>query len=467
MKFYLPILLFLASPRIVPYSGGSVSGGGGATYTGAAPIDVTGTVISCTPASGVADGCMTAGTQTIGGAKVWNGVQYPNGAQSWNGGTISSMNTYGLAVGDLITMRLDGQGMSLENLRASTDPGAGLNVTSVHYRDAGSYFAVLTGGACYAQPLLTVQANGDLVYQAAPDNTCSQSANILEQGILTDGTTASGHVSMQSADGLYLTLRGRLTNRRDALEFDGGRPRFDGGYWIRTEPDGGAYYTYAGLHGALTIAQQDSAFGGWMLQIDNPNSDGGPEFGGPNKFHVDAWGAIGGDGMPRAYFPACPAWLQQTYLGQFYYGVAQSGMLWASDEERWYLCTSSGWAPLGQVPSYLPPVLVNAALTVSTLGGFVLPSGYTPTVSALSFYVGASGTGGSTNATIRLSDGTHQCDFAFACNTSTGAKRVAGAGAGCSAFTAGSSYTLSVTSIGDCGTGPTLTGNATVEALWR
>jgi hypothetical protein len=139
----------------------------------------------------------------------------------------------------------------------------------------------------------------------------------------------------------------------------------------------------------------------------------------------------------------------------------------ASDEERWYLCTSSGWAPLGQVPSYLPPVLVNAALTVSTLGGFVLPSGYTPTVSALSFYVGASGTGGSTNATIRLSDGTLQCDFAFACNASTGAKRIAGSGAGCGSFTAGSTFTLSVVSIGDCAVGPTLTGNATVEALWR
>lgn len=68
------VALLLTSPRIVPYSGGvSVSGGGGTTYTGTAPIDVTGTVISCIPASGVVGGCLTAGTQTLAGGKTFQG----------------------------------------------------------------------------------------------------------------------------------------------------------------------------------------------------------------------------------------------------------------------------------------------------------------------------------------------------------------------------------------------------------
>lgn len=345
--------------------------GEGPIYSGTAPITVSGSNISCDMATGSVPGCISTSTQTFGGAKSFNDTISLSGATSWNGGTVSTLSQNGIALGGgFITTLFDGQGISLENLRASTDPGAGLNVTSVHYRDAGSYFAVLSGGACYAQPLLTVQSNGDLVYQAAPDNTCSQSPNVLEQGILTDGTTASGHVSMQSADGLYLTLRGRLTNRRDAWESDGGRPSYDGGYWIRTEPDGGAYYTYAGLHGAITIVQQQSAFGGWMFQIDNPNSDGGPAFGGPNKFHIDSWGAFGGDGMPRASFPACPAWLQQTSLGQFYYGVSPSGLLWASDEEKWYRCASTGWAELGGTGGSVTgssPIVVTGGTAISVI----------------------------------------------------------------------------------------------------
>ena len=67
------VALLLTSPRIVPYSGGvSVSGGGGTTYTGTAPIDVTGTVISCIPASGVVGGCIAAGTQTLPGDKTFS-----------------------------------------------------------------------------------------------------------------------------------------------------------------------------------------------------------------------------------------------------------------------------------------------------------------------------------------------------------------------------------------------------------
>lgn len=52
---------------------GGQSGGGG-TYTGTGAISIDDSnVISCTPASGVANGCIAATAQTIGGAKTWLG----------------------------------------------------------------------------------------------------------------------------------------------------------------------------------------------------------------------------------------------------------------------------------------------------------------------------------------------------------------------------------------------------------
>jgi len=58
--------------RVSPYTTGGGSGGSGGTYTGAAPIDVTGSVISCIPASGVVGGCVAAGTQVLPGGKTFS-----------------------------------------------------------------------------------------------------------------------------------------------------------------------------------------------------------------------------------------------------------------------------------------------------------------------------------------------------------------------------------------------------------
>lgn len=466
MKFYLPLFLLLASPRIVPYSGGSVvSGGGGTTYTGANPITVTGSVISCDPASASQGGCLTDSTQYIAGIKIFNNVVAPQAAYALSPvATVSLENTYGMTVGDAITTTLDGQALRFVGRRANGDPGSGLTLESEHFRDAGSYFSVNSGYPCNS-PIFSVSASGDVVYSAATDPDCNQGVDVLTRGVLTDGTTASGHVSMQSSENLYLTFQGRLANNHNGVLSDGGRPIADGGYWIQTESDGGAYFPYAGLHGEISLKSSSTKYGGWMFQILNSGA-----FGSPTKFFVDSAGGIGNQsGVSFANLPACPGWQQITSLGQYYYGAAVGTLMYAADTERWYTCTTaSGWQQLGlQAPTYLPPVLVNAALTVSTLGGFVLPSSNSPMVSALNFYVGASGTGGSTSATIRLSDGTYQCDFNFACDLSTGAKRVTGTGAGCNQFGASGTYSLTVQSIGNCSVGPTLTGNVTVEALWR
>jgi len=470
MKFYLPILLFLASPRIVPYSGGSVvvSGGGGTTYTGTAPIDVTGTNISCTEATGSVSGCVNATDQTFGGNKVFNGlVQQLNAFPRNIGGesvNVSEINYYGVMVGTgPIVPTYDDEGITLTGRRSNTSTAVSVGVRNAYFRDAGSYFGVNSGLPCDT-PLFGVNSNGDVVVTAAPNPDCTNAVDILNRGAFTDGTAASGHVMMKSYPKGYITVRGDLAANHDGVLADGGRPIADGGYWIRTESDGGTYFAYSGLHGGLSVVTPEAQWGGWLFELRNNGATGEA-----SRFYVDSWGGIGQNHqLALSNFPACPGFGVVTSLGQFSYGASTGVLMSDTNSGRWYQCTASGWSMMAQqAPVYLPPVLVNAALTVSTLGGFVLPSGYDPTVNALTFYVGASGTGGSTNATIRLSDGTLQCDFAFACNASTGAKRIAGSGAGCGSFTAGSTFTLSVVSIGDCAVGPTLTGNATVEALWR
>lgn len=88
-------------------------------------------------------------------------------------------------------------------------------------------------------------------------------------------------------------------------------------------------------------------------------------------------------------------------------------------------------------------------------------------IDAVRFTITATGAGGSTNATFRASDGANNCDCAFACNTAgnTG-YRVACTGT-CASFAASAAMTYSVTSIGDCVTGPLILGNLNVEGRTR
>lgn len=100
-------------------------------------------------------------------------------------------------------------------------------------------------------------------------------------------------------------------------------------------------------------------------------------------------------------------------------------------------------------------IYINDVLSAgSTYGGQVVKR--TTTFNNMSFRIRTSGTGGTTNANVLATDGTNNCNFAFACNSATGATSVVGTGT--CAFPADALITYSITSIGDCSIGPDLQG---------
>lgn len=114
-----------------------------------------------------------------------------------------------------------------------------------------------------------------------------------------------------------------------------------------------------------------------------------------------------------------------------------------------------------QAPLVVDTVFANAALVAgTTIGGGIWPAQAT-TLRAIRFRVSVAGAGGTTNATIRASDGASNCDFSFACNTATGNKRIAATGS--CVFAASASITYTVPTIGNCASGPTAQGNINVE----
>lgn len=127
--------------------------------------------------------------------------------------------------------------------------------------------------------------------------------------------------------------------------------------------------------------------------------------------------------------------------------------------------------PMGYLTSKTPHVLIaaypNAAVVAgTTYAGVRLPVGRSEdfTVEQITFRISAAGSGGSTNATIRVSDGTNNCDAVVACNTAAGVQTLAPTGA--CAFLTNASLTLQVTSIGNCTTGPTVQ-NLNVVGVWQ
>lgn len=120
-------------------------------------------------------------------------------------------------------------------------------------------------------------------------------------------------------------------------------------------------------------------------------------------------------------------------------------------------------------PHTLDSVYFNG-LPVATFiyGGGTLPA-RAFTVTGIRFNIRTAGSGGTTNNTFQVSDGTNTCNCTMACNQSTGSKRAScanGAGSGC-VFPASAALTYAFSALGDCTSVMDVNGNLAVEGNWQ
>lgn len=124
----------------------------------------------------------------------------------------------------------------------------------------------------------------------------------------------------------------------------------------------------------------------------------------------------------------------------------------------------------GYVASTTPHTMfvtyVNNTITAVTYGGGTAPA-HDFDVNAVRFYIRTAGSGGSTNATIRITDGATNCDCAFACNTAAGPQRIACSSAANCDFEASDTMTVSVSGVGDCTSTTDIQGNIEFETIWE
>lgn len=454
------------------------------TFT--APLSRSTNTITCTPASNVVGGCLTSGTQSIAGYKeLVNGGQADDLFQ-FTGSfprtvndiafNVSQINYQGIMVGTgPIAPTFGGNSITLMGARDSTDLAPDVIVKSSSYRDAGGYFAVLDGpnnGQVFA-----IDAAGNVKFNYSDRYSKVHNTEPAWLGLLQDQTGLSGHIALSTLPGMYLAIGGRLADDRDAIESDGGCPLYDGGEWVLNDggtgvgADGGVcltYYSYAGNHGDLSVIPHGPHVGGWLLELKNPTSGTASD----SKFAIDPLGGmVQPGGLVRAKFPP-ESVAFRTSVGQFSYGVGDGTQYYAtgSGEHRWF------WYDLGthkyqqvaqQAPVFLKSMLLNTSAAVGTIDAMIMPSSDIPLLDALHVYVGAAGTGGTTDVIFRATDGTLSCDFHIACNTAPGPRRITSADVGCTSMAAGSTITWSINQTGDCGVKTVFTGNVTPEARWR
>jgi hypothetical protein len=170
-------------------------------------------------------------------------------------------------------------------------------------RDAGNIVAFMNG-----LQVASVSKDGQI------------SAGVVGNGLnapasFVDNTGSSGHVALTSAEGMYTTITGK-----------------QGQYLV----DG--VYPYAGLHGEITLGPKYDRAAGWLLQVLNGNQ------GAPTKFYVDYNGGFGSmAGLSLSQFGDAGLTTTITSMGQFFYGQAESTLMYAADRHHWYVASESTW----------------------------------------------------------------------------------------------------------------------------
>lgn len=304
------------------------SGGGGGTYTGTAPITVTGSAIGCTPASSSVGGCLTkvstGSGQTIGGIHTWTEPNYYQGSSFFQediwlgspfGGTIRSLEAdRSTQIGGNKNSGSTGADVRLfsQQARASTDTLVSIGEVS------GDTFRFGAGGD------LVSYGDGTTDYPSFVDQSC-----------------VSSHVSMSSCDGYLLTFQGGLSAQRQRWFEDGGFNFFDGG--SITNGDGGRWYPpFAALHGNIEANVKEPQYAGWLQAWVNTGKPAGtPQNSNAVNLatsFIDYRGGYGIYGpLNRDQFDtAAYVVYMNPDNSPWVYGQLESTMQYAHDTSRWY-----------------------------------------------------------------------------------------------------------------------------------
>lgn len=119
-------------------------------------------------------------------------------------------------------------------------------------------------------------------------------------------------------------------------------------------------------------------------------------------------------------------------------------------------------------PVTLSSVNINNTILPYVYGGATLPA-HPFTVTDIGYFIRAVGSGGSTNNTFQISDGTNTCNCTFACNQAVGphiATCANSAGTGC-VYAASATLFYLFSAIGDCTTASDVLGNLDVRGKWQ
>lgn len=110
----------------------------------------------------------------------------------------------------------------------------------------------------------------------------------------------------------------------------------------------------------------------------------------------------------------------------------------------------------GNTPFVISSMYLNAVASAAVIGGFTLPA-RPYTVTDIGYYVGSPAASGAGTTTVRVSDGTNNCDFALNCasDTNTIGPKIK-AGSGSCVYSASAAITVSITATTCATTQPTL-----------
>lgn len=262
----------------------------------------------------------TTGSNLIEGQTVFYDLTQAYGSYSYGSREASFISINDILLGGALVPVLDNGAIILLGSRVDGEPGGAVIINNEHYTDTGGSLSVFHNGV----QVLVSDAKGNLITGGAP-LADGGTTDVLHTGMIIIGNTASGAIAMQSAPGGRISFEYRLGENCPQLV------------------DAGVAYgdclDYAGKHGGFEISSAVPMKQGWAFLSRNPGG-----IYGDDTFAINVSGAYGTvNCLNRANFLACPAPFRLDSFGQEYPGASPGMHQFACDEDRSYLCTSTGW----------------------------------------------------------------------------------------------------------------------------